>query len=260
MSRRRAGWASALLLLSLTGCGDTPSGAKAYREGRYAEALASFDAAMEREGDRATPVLLYDRALAALHVGDLEKAEGSARALAGKGTELEARRDFVLANVAFARSVQVEAASARGPEPAAGLDRALVLVEDALASWRRAAVDPSMGPEARRNVERGLLRWDSLRKAKSDSAPGRDPKAPPVGPSPAPGKEPKPAPEAPPPPPPSSLPQPTGGDPAVATVTTELPATEVMRLLEVLAEKEKQKVTLRRARRIERAATVEKDW
>ena len=95
-------------------------------------------------------------------------------------------------------------------------------------------------PEAQRNVDRGLLRLQGLYEKRS----GSDPKPP----------QPKPPP----------LPPPPGREEGVETEATlekgDLAQAEVLRLLDVLREKEARKVAERRARLGTPQPGVEKDW
>ena len=84
----------------------------------------------------------YAETLDALRRGDASTAVTTSR-----GTEWEA---FVRGNDAFARS-----------EAAEQLDLQIALAENAVAAWRAAAMRRDW-PEARRNVERGLLRLEGL--------------------------------------------------------------------------------------------------
>jgi hypothetical protein len=166
-----------------------------------------------------------DRALAALRAGDEDAAEAAAARVGGGFGA------FVRGNVAFSRS---EAAEALAP------DLAIAQAEDAVASWRFAAASRPDWPAARRNVERGLLRLERLREKRTGK--------------PAPPPEPE-APEPVPEPPPPEAPEETA-----ELEEGELAPRDVLRLLEVVTEKERQKLALRRELRHARAAEVEKDW
>ena len=108
-------------------------------------------------------------------------------------------------------------------------------------------------PAARRNVERALLKLADLRKKKaqaeerqrrrSDPEPRPDPKK----------KPPLPEPEAPPEKKEELAPDKKPGE-------KELSPAEVRGLIEALARKENEKITLRRSQQRKRAATVERDW
>jgi hypothetical protein len=229
-----------LLLLLLAGCDGTAKGREAYRDGRYEEALLAFDGS--------SPEVFYDRALAALRVGQWDVAlEAASEAAARGGPEFAARRDFVRGNVAFARSEEAEAEAARpGADPTAR-ERAQAHAEDAVAAWRSAAMSAPDWPEACRNVERALLRLDRLRERRTDGGQPDRPSDPKPGPSP-PGEPP------PPPPDPGEEEAPPGPE------AKELAPGDVLRLLERLKEKEREKVALREARRAAPAKGVERDW
>jgi len=162
----------------------------------------------------------YEATLTALRAGDLDKA-----VLVSEGTEWH---DFVRGNAAFARS-----------EAAEQLDLQIALAEDAVAAWRVAAMSRDW-PEARRNVERGLLRLQSLYEKRS-------------------GKEKKPPERKPPP-----LPPPPGKEEGPETEAKvekgELADAQVLRLLELVREKERRKLAERRARLGVPQAGVERDW
>ncbi len=161
----------------------------------------------------------YAETLDALRAGDL-----GAAVQASKGTEWEA---FVRGNEAFARSQAAE-------QP----DLQIALAEDALAAWRVAAMQRDW-PEARRNVERGLLRLQQLYEKKSGKE--RKPPEPRPPQPPAPGKE-------------------DGPETEAALEKGDLAEAQVLRLLELLREKEAKKLAARRARLGMPQPGVEKDW
>jgi hypothetical protein len=161
----------------------------------------------------------YEDTLAALRAGDLDRALG-----ASEGTEWHA---FVRGNVAFARS-----------EAAEQMDLQIALAEDAVAAWRVAAMQRDW-PEARRNVERGLLRLQQLMEKRS-------------------GKERKPPERKPPIPPPPGREE--GPETEAQLERGELAQSQVLRLLELLREKEAKKLAGRRARLGTPQPGVERDW
>ena len=69
----------------LLGGGAFGDGVRAYREGRFREALEKFTEAERNAGDDASAELLYDKALAALRAGELLVAEASAGRAADRG-------------------------------------------------------------------------------------------------------------------------------------------------------------------------------
>lgn len=180
----------------------------------------------------------------------------------GAAAEAEARRVFLEGNAAYQRSEEAERASRRPDADPTTLDFAIVRAEDAIAFWRKAAITREDWPEARRNVERGLLLLKHLRAAqaeknqKPDTKPDEAPDAKPVPPPD--GKQLPPPP--PPPPPPPAKPSDDGATPKPEAAAPDLTPEQVAKLLEVLQEREKQKVAARRADRKARAGNVEKDW
>src|SRR6185295_18687607 len=116
--------------------------------------------------------------------------------------------------------------------------------ETARDAWARAAVTRDEWPEARRNVERSLIAIERLKAKKKARA--EQPKKNAEQNKPQPLPQPKVAPKDP------------KDAPADLTIA-ELPAEEVRRLFDVLAAKEKEKRDVRRARRDEKGADVEKD-
>lgn len=231
-----SGRSQALTLLALLafGCGDP--GLQAYREGRFRDAQEAFRA----DGDDASAARLFNRALAALRAGDLTDAEGAAETAAERGTpEIAALCDFVRGNAAFERCLMAERqASTAAAEPFA-FDVAITYAKKARGLWQLAAMSRSDWPEARRNVERALLKEDELRRKKADREEQQRRKA-----------KPRPRPR-----PPDAEP-----DPAVAPQLKELDPDEVLRLLDKLAQKEREKRALRRSHRKGRMAGVERDW
>ncbi|HEX5135685.1 MAG TPA: hypothetical protein VFY93_01845 [Planctomycetota bacterium] len=160
----------------------------------------------------------YAETTAALRAGDLDRA-----VVASKGTAWEA---FVRGNAAYARCDQVEQ-----------LDRKIALAEDALAAWRVAAMSRDW-PEARRNVERGLLRLQQLYEKRS----GKESKPPqPKPPTPQPGRE-------------------EGPETEAKLQKGELADAQVLKLLDLVREKERKKLAERRARLGAPQPGVEKDW
>ncbi|MHC4973714.1 MAG: hypothetical protein ACYTG3_15420 [Planctomycetota bacterium] len=198
-------------------------------------------------GDESSAERLFNRALAALRAGDLSDAEAAAESAATRGTpEIEALCDFVRGNAAFARCRMAERqASTAAAEPFA-FDVAITYARKARRLWQLAAMSRPDWPAARRNVERALLKEDELKRKKADREEQQrrrktDPK---------PKPRPKPPPES-----PDAEP-----DPAVDPQLRELAPEEVLRLLDKLAQKEKEKRALRRSRRKARMADVERDW
>jgi hypothetical protein len=232
-----------LVFLVLPG-GDEPSRGKgAYEAGRFEEAFADFTRAEREAGEKASAELLYNRSLAALRAGKLREAEIAAEKAAVRGgADFTPLRDFLLGNASFARCKQAEA-KATGETDAApfALDEALIHAQRAARFWQQAAMSRPDWPEARRNVERALLKQQALKKKKEamqeEKKKIKDKK---INPQPeASAKKPDAAPEA---------------------RMDELSPEQIRRLLERLAEKEKQKVASRKERQRLQRAEVEKDW
>ncbi len=250
----------------LAGCDATSDGREAYREGRFREAHASFAKAAHAAGDSASAELLYDRALAALRDGDPRDAESSARNAAERGApEVAALADFVRGNAAFARcETAALQASAPEAEPFA-FDVAIAAAASARDAWASAASTRADWPEARRNAERALLKIADLREKKAEAERKRSSKSAPR-PNPKPVPKTKPStdekdPSRPPVPPrPPDDGAPAGEDAAATAQLAELSPSEVQRLFDRLAAKEKEKLDLRRARRQATSADVERDW
>jgi hypothetical protein len=228
-----------LLALLVVGCGDP--GARAYREGRFRDAQEAFAAA----GDDAPAAWLFNRALAALRAGDLTDAEAAAEEAAARGTpEIAALGDFARGNAAYERCRMAERqASTAAAEPFA-LDVAITYAKKARGLWQRAAMSRSDWPEARRNVERALLKAEELQRKKADQ---EEPPRKKTDPRPKPRPPPAPRPDA-------------EQAPTVEPQLKELDPDEVLRLLDKLAEKEREKRALRRSHRRMRMAEVERDW
>jgi hypothetical protein len=190
---------------------------------------------------------LHNRAVAALQAGDLVAAEIAAeKAAARGGPELEGLRDFVIGNAAFVRCEKEELA-AYGPRGAAALETAIGHAKQARDSWALAAARRADWPEARRNVERARIKLDLLAKKKDELTPANPP--------------PKPKP----PPPPKDQPAPRKPEdftpaPRVDPQLDEVPAEDVVKLLEKLKAKEQDKLRVRRAERQSGRYAVERDW
>ncbi len=230
-----------VLALLLGGCSDP--GVQAYREGRFRDAHRAFQAA----GEDASAERLFNRALAALRVGDLSDAEAAAAGAAARGKpEIEALSDFLRGNAAFARCRMAERqASTAAAEPFA-FDVAITYARKARRLWQLAAMSRPDWPAARRNVERALLKEEELKRRKADRDEEQRRKT---------DRPPRPQPKPPPTPVPDAEP-----DPAVDPQLKELAPEEVLRLLDKLAQKEREKRALRRSQRKARTAGVERDW
>jgi hypothetical protein len=262
---------SMLSILFLLGAGDDFAAAvRAYRDGRFRDALHAFVEAERSAGPDAPPELLYDQALAALRAGELGLAESAAeRAAARGGAEFLALRDFVLGSAAFARAEKAELEASRPEAEPFAFNPAITQAEAARIAWQRAAMSKPDWPEARRNVERALLKVEELKRKKAAAEQERQKQKganPPSNPS-RPDARPEPQPETPAPreaPAPDEQTQdqrqqvkPTDRPEPAPDETSPEP---VARLLEKLREKEREKLALRRGQRKARNARVEKDW
>ena len=185
---------------------------------------------------------LFARALEALAESRPREAEAAAREAARRGgQEYQALRDFVWGNTAFARCLLAQKQAALPQAEPFAYDVALNYARAARDAWQLAAASRIDWPAARRNVERALLKIEELERSRAEQErkrkqtdPQPDPRA-----KPAPTKEPKPA-------------QPR-------LQLEELPPDEVRKLLDRLAQKEREKLALRRTQRKTRMAG-ERDW
>jgi hypothetical protein len=235
-----------VLVLFLAGCGGDGAGADAYREGRFEDAFAELSGAVEEEGDDASATLHYNRALAALRVGEPRVAEQAAEEAARRGgEEFEARREFVLGNAAFAQALIAERqADTPEAEPFA-FDVAIRYAERARDSWSLAVVGGTDRDRAARNVERALLKLTELREKKAAAEERNRPRTPPR---------------------PDPLPLPEGPDRKVTedgvpeAMLTRLTPEQVLRLFDKLGEKEREKIEVRKSHRRAQSRGVEKDW
>ena len=251
--------------LALAACGKAGDGLSAYRDGRFADAHRVLAEALRDAGPSASPELAVDAALAALRDGALDEATSAAKDAAARGdADVAAFAEFVRGNAAYAKCDLAEA-QARLPESEPfAFDIAIRWAMAAREAWIAAAASREDWPEARRNVERANLRLTALSQAKADAEVQRKRPGPPkIRPKPLPGDGKGDKPPAPEPPRPSpgaqagKEPKDPGGDEAVVT---ELSPAEVKRLLDRLAEKEREKIALRRAEQEKRRADVERDW
>lgn len=223
-------------------------GARAWREGRFAAAHEAFAEVTRAAGDRATAAAFFDESLAALRAGRLTDAEAAAeRAAARGGPAAYPMRDFLLGNAAFARTARAES-QASGPEAEPfAFDVAIAHVDLALAAWVRAATSRRDWPEARRNVERALMKRAELvasrdeARRRADEARRKERDAPRPNEPTASDRTDERAPTA----------APQGFD--------EGPELE-RRLFELLARKEREKLAGRAATRAAESTAVEREW
>ena len=167
------------------------------------------------------------------------------KASEAEDTDLAGYTEFLRGNVAYARC-EIAEAQARTPEAEPfAFDIAIGIGTTARDAWQRAAMSRPDWPEARRNVERALLKLEDLKaqKAAKKNDPRKDS-------TPRPKILPRPPDES------ASNPEDIDADP----LKKELSPEKVMALLEKLGEKEREKKDLRRTSRGERMTDVEKDW
>ncbi|MAB90497.1 MAG: hypothetical protein CMJ90_13705 [Planctomycetes bacterium] len=225
---------------------------RAYEEGRFSDAVKLFLAAESELGEGAPAELLHDLALAALRAGDLRLAESSAeKAVVRGGPRFVPQRHFILGNVAFKRCLQAEILAGRVEAGPVALDAAILHAETAAESWRRAAVTRSDWPAARRNVERALLKLETLRKTRDErrKKQGKKPKnQPPKPPSPERQRD------------PSVRGRKINQDRLARMQLKELSYAQVRRLLEKLSQKEAEKAKLRKKEQAAKRVSGERDW
>ncbi len=195
-----------------------------------------------------SPEALTNRGVVALRAEDWSEAESLAeRACVEGGREVVALADFVRGNVAFAKCLTAEQ-QARAPEAEPfAFDVAITYGETARSRWQLAASSRPDWPEARRNIERAMLKLDDLKRQKIERRQaGR--------------KIPKPKIKI----VPGATPEDGTTDGTQETkaeaASTELTSEEILSLFGKLTEKEQEKSALRQAHRRVRMAKVEKDW
>ncbi len=233
------------------------TGERAYKEGRFRDALEELSAAEETLGNSASPELLYNKALAAFYAGDLTVAEYTAeKAAARGGPSFGALCDFLRGNTAFVRCERAESGAESELEAneedagLSGLDEAIACAEAAKDLWQQAAMSRADWPEARRNVQRALIKLDELKKKKETQRKQqeRDRKK---------DKKIKKVPDP--------LPQDPGARKQIALTKVrpqlnKLSSGLIKQLFDKLKRKEKEKITVRRTQRKLKRADVEKDW
>lgn len=177
------------------------------------------------------------------------------------GVDPEAHATFLRGNAAYADSLALEAAAADATAAERGdlMRAAYRRAEDALAAWQWAAATRLDWPQARRNVERGLLRMKALREHKKEGG-KPDPKSVPFKGDQKPKDEPtKDKPEEDPPEQPE-VPEDPPANPTARIDAGELPQERVLGVLETLRLRERQKIDLRKQRRTVRPALGGRDW
>lgn len=196
--------------------------------------------------------LLYDRAHEALAAGQLNEADAAAEKAAARGDPGTAMlAGFLRGNIAFAYCGLAERQAGTAAAEPFAFDVAIAYAEKARRFWQLAAMSRADWPAARRNVERALLKLEELKRRKTEFEEQRRRAA-----DPRPQPKPQPRPE----PLPGTGPEEVEQDPADLAQLSELSPEQVRRLLETLAEKEREKTALRRAEREKRTAGVERDW
>ena len=146
---------------------DSTRARMAYEQGRFGDATRAFQASERRLGDKAPVQLLQNVALAALRAHALRTAEIAAETAAARGgVALYGWRDFLLGNVAFARSERAEAEADLANADPTALVQAIRSAQAARRFWQSACTHDDR-PAARRNVERALRRVQTLRRKKA---------------------------------------------------------------------------------------------
>jgi hypothetical protein len=195
-----------------------------------------------------SPESSANRGVEALRLEEWHEAAAFAEeAAASGGPNAVAMADFVRGNVAFAKCLTAEM-QARTPEAEPfAFDVAITYAETARTRWQLAASSRADWPEARRNVERAMLKLADLKRQKAERRRAGRKNARPR-PNIVPGATPE-----------------DGGPGGPRETETEavrekLTDAQVLSLFEKLSEKEREKAALRRTHRGARAANVEKDW
>ncbi len=241
---RKAAVVVLILGLAVLTLNEGSEGVALYESGRFAEAYGEFVAECEAEGKDASAELLHNRALAALRVGNLSDAEASSERAASAGDEqMRVWADFLRGNAAFARCEMAERQAGTVEAEPFAFEIAIRFGEKARDLWMSAAMSRPDWPEARRNVERVLVKLESLRGRKREAEQKKTPR---------PEPQPKPLPD----PGETRLDE----EPVPEAEITELSPEQILALFERLAKKEREKLAVRRAYRRERMATVERDW
>jgi hypothetical protein len=260
--RPTAALSALALVLLAAGCDRAATGVDLWRAGRFSDSLAAFRDEADRAGGGASPELLYDRALAAARAGEPDEAESAAGAAAARGgPEFAELRGFLRGNAAYSRAETFEFQADLPAAPPDCLDRAIGEAQAARDAWTRAASDRRGWPAAERNARRAAILLDHLKAKKASGATnaakvqGGRPRiaeakpqdradAPPLPEPPRPQRDSKP---------------PIAAAPGAAE-ETPLTRADVLKLLDRLDAKEREKLDLRRARRAEQPADVERDW
>lgn len=203
--------------------------------------------------DEESAAAAYNRGLAALRAGEPRVAATEAeRAAALEDGEIHELATFLRGNAVYAQCLTAEsAASTAAAEPFA-FDVAITYGQAALRYWSQAAMLRGDWPEAQRNCERALRKLRDLRRKKAEAEEKQRRRS-----------DPKPKPKPQPPKPPPINPDPgkkVDEDPDTKIRTAELSPEEVVKLMDRLAQKEREKLDVRRAERKKRAGSAERDW
>ncbi len=150
----------------------------------------------------------------------------------------QAHATFLDGNAAYEGSLALDEAAAAGDREA--FNAAVMRAETALAYWQRAAASRADWPQARRNVERALLRLEELREKRRDS--GKKKKAP------------KKKDES------ETKDDEKMKAPPRRVATKALPKERVLGILDLLEKREQKRRALRMKKRAEQSANVERDW
>jgi hypothetical protein len=262
--RHRSNAALTAILFVVAGCDRTAAGVDHYRAGRFPEALAALRDAERRAGDAASPELLYDHALAAVRAGEPAEVDAAADAAAARGgPEFAALREFLRGNAAYSRAETAEFQADLPAAPPDSIDRAIAHAQTARDAWTRAAAARGDWPAANRNVQRAAILIDVLKAKKAAGgkndrvAGGRGKPKIVAGEKPPENSDAPPMPE---PPRPQRDATPDKRTAAAEAPVVPLTRAEVLHLLDRLDAKEREKLDLRRARRAEQPADVERDW
>jgi tetratricopeptide (TPR) repeat protein len=166
------------VVLCLSPGGDRERGLQLYRDGKFAEAVTAFRAAVEQDGDSAE--LQWNLALAAWRAGDLPTAETAAEKYAALAKD--ARKDLHAGLLGAVRHDEALALSGKGDEllaaaaatpnpaapPAGQPEDPLPVFEQALQKATQArdhfvrGAEAGATPELVRNTERALRTIDEL--------------------------------------------------------------------------------------------------
>ncbi len=220
------------------------AGVAAYRAGEHAAAFAAFQEQAARAGDDVPSEVRWNLALAALRVHrSLDAETAVAPWLRASDPADRSAAEFVGAMASFQRAERA-AAAARLPdaEPLAWA-MAMQAMERSVASFVQAAATRGGWPEAERNATRARARLAELQRER-DAAAQRDPRT-------------EQAPQPPPPPPaPAAPPE----DAPVELAAAPLSAAELARLRQRVAQRDREKLAIRRESQRAAVRAGERAW